>query len=253
MPRKAVKGKKKAFNKSKKVVKTMAVKSMGVPGVVARTGGFRSNFGSGVGEKKTIDTVGPNLVGLNFNTTGAIILLNGVAQGTDYNARIGRKIVNASLYLRGEIFVEAARSLSVSSVVPAQTARLILLYDMQTNGVAPVLTDVLNATGGGSPENIGAQLNLNNRDRFKILKDKCFSFGPFVTDIGGSPSQIGMPLNYCFKIYKKLKLETIFGGTDASVGSITSGAIFLLAIGSNPAGPLDVNFNGSCRIRFMDP
>lgn len=250
MPRKSVKkGKKKFPNKGKKVIKTMGVKTMGVPGVAARTGGFRAGFGSAVGEKKTIDVIGA-LQGVNFNQAGVITLLNGVAQGTDYNARIGRKIVMASIYIRGSIYIEATWNKNVNSIIPSQTARLILIYDMQTNGTAPVLTDILNTAG---TEIESAQLNLNNRDRFKILKDKCFAFDACQTDANGGILGGGMHTDYCFKIYKKLKMETIFGGTDASTGSIVSGALWLLTVGSQPAGATDVNASITSRIRFMDP
>lgn len=257
MPRPAKKKKTYTKKPAQKVTKQMNVRSMGVPGVAPRTGGFRAGYGSKDGEKKTIDipasgTGTGSLTNLNFNSTGSVVLLNGVAQGTDYNARVGRKIVMKSLYVRGMIYIEAAVSGgTLSATIPAQAARLILIADMQTNGAAPGLGDIIQTTG--TSPNIEAQLNLNNRDRFKVLKDKVYTFGTMSTDDGGGISAGVGPAMHSVKIYKKLNMETIFGGTDATIGSITSGGLYLVAIGSVAAGPADVNCRLTSRIRFTDP
>ena len=127
-----------------------------------RTGGFygvQSRLGRN--ELKTID-VAPTQA--EATTTAAITLLNGVATGTDYTARIGRKIRMKSLYMRIQIS-------PVDQVTSDTFVRLLIVYDMQSNGTAPAITDVLNT--GSTVDHF----NLNNRDRFKILMDKCIPIG----------------------------------------------------------------------------
>ena len=128
----------------------------------ARTGGF---FGVGVrrsrDERKVID-VDPALYA--GDTTGSVTLLNGVATGTDFTDRIGRKIVMRSLYLRGTLS-------PVDGITLDNMCRVLIVYDMQSNGAAPAITDVLK-----SATSI-AQLNMNNRDRFRVIMDKQFAVG----------------------------------------------------------------------------
>ena len=126
-----------------------------------RTGGF---FGSwnrpgGLGpELKTIDvsttTISPVAV------AGATVLLNGVAQGSDYTNRIGRKVLLKSMLFRANMYPV----LNTASPI-GNTIRLLLVYDSQTNGALAAVADVLNAATYLQPT------NLNNRDRFRILLD----------------------------------------------------------------------------------
>lgn len=199
-----------------------------------RTGGF---YGPSVrrrtGELKTID-VDPN--GISVTSTPNVVLLNGVAAGTDFTDRIGRKIVMKSLYLRAALY-------PADTVTADSVNRLLIVYDAQTNGAAPIITDVLKSS---SPV---AQLNLNNRDRFKILWDKCISCGgqqnTATQALSNNHNQISI------KKFKKLYHEVLFGGTAATVGSIQTGSIYLITV-SNVAATDQMTMLYSTRIRFED-
>lgn len=199
-----------------------------------RTGGY---FGvaqrRALLERKVID-VDP--ASYAFDTTGSVTLLNGVATGTDFTDRIGRKIIIKSLYLRGIIQ-------PVDNNTGNTLCRMIIVYDNQANGVAPAITDVLKSA---SPV---AQLNMNNRDRFKILVDK--QWGLAVISDAASQSVAGSPTVFSFKKYKKCNLETLFNGTTNAIGSIATGSIYMITVGNQAVG------NGgtgsiSSRIRFAD-
>lgn len=199
-----------------------------------RTGGF---FGvqarRSLNERKVIDVDPANYA---FDTTGSVTLLNGVATGTDFTDRIGRKIVIKSIYVRGMIQ-------PIDNNTGNTLCRMLIVYDMQSNGAAPVITDVLKSA---SP---AAQLNMNNRDRFRVLIDKQWAVA-VISDIATQATG-GAPTVYSLKKYKKCNLEVLFNGTTNAIGSIATGSIYMITVGNQAAG------NGgqgliSSRVRFVD-
>lgn len=198
-------------------------------------------------EKKTIDGTGT----IQVNTTGSFTLLNGCIQGTDYTQRIGRKLVNNSLYIRGYTVTEATNASSPVVVsVGAQMVRMIIFADMQPNGMVPVVGDLLNQA---TPQ---SQLNLTNRDRFKIYCDKQWCFDPFMLSAtAGASYASGSRQIYPIKKYKKLNMETVFNsGNAGTIGDIASGALYMFWIGNLGAGSgIDANAVVSTRVRFLDP
>lgn len=198
-----------------------------------RTGGF---FGAGyrrsINEKKTVD-VAPN--SYVADTTGTVTLLNGIATGTDFTDRIGRKIILKSIFVRGLVG-------PVDTSTGTNCARILIVYDMQANGSAPAVTDILKTADSRD------QINLNNRDRFKILFDKQWTLGPFD---GVTLGYIGAPSVANVKLYRRLNLETLFNGTTAAIGSIATGSIYMVTIG-NQAAANGSSFQVSTRIRFVD-
>lgn len=200
-----------------------------------RTGGF---WGVSQRRQQELKVLDSNAAGFGSacDTTGAVTLINGIATGTDFNARIGRKIVMKSLYMRGW-FRNVDLTCSDSAI------RIVAVYDAQTNGAAPTWSDVFTTS---DPL---AHINLNNRDRFKILYDKSTTLGGISNaatqafSTSGSHGQI--------KKYLKLNHEVIFSGTGATVGSIASGSIYILTLGT--AAPNDGGYvTISTRIRFVD-
>lgn len=180
------------------------------------------------------------------NTTGSITLLAVPVTGADYNARIGRKIMLKSIYCRGYGYQETVAS--GISPIPNQ-ARFMLVADMQPNGAVPSITDILNTADSIS------QLNLNNRDRFRILADKTFVLGPvaYVSTATQSAAIAGAPGPFQVKLYKRLNLEMIFNSVNGgTIADIASGALYAVWIGSRAAGATDANYYGSYRVRYAD-
>jgi len=233
---------KKGFGKSKQQAAAAAVKlaratilsSRRGPVAPIRTGGF---FGvsnrRGRQELKVVDV---DTTASNIISTPTVALLNGVAAGTDFTDRIGRKIVMKSLYFRAYISPQDA-------ITSDHFIRIAIVYDLQTNGTATAWTDVFKETQPTS------QLNLNNRDRFRILYDKSFCAG----STNNTATQANSNGHNCFfmKKFKPLKHEVIFGGTAATVGSIQTGSIYLLMM-SNVATTAGSGLSWSSRVRFYD-
>lgn len=185
-------------------------------------------------ELKTIDTGLVSFAPLD-PTNANFQLLNGVATGTDYTNRIGRKIIVNSMLIRGNFS-------NVINVTDSDGAilRLMVICDEQPNGAAPIITDILQTAHYLAPA------NLNNRGRFKILYDKFLTMNSW--SHSGGVLATGSPGPKTFKLYKRLTLPVIFNGTGATVGSIQTNSIYLVALCSNTT----CNFEFNSRIRFVD-
>lgn len=201
-----------------------------------------------INEKKFFD-IAPATY--QINTTGSITLLCVPVPGTDYTNRIGRKIGIKSVYIRGIVGLSAALTTITTGVTAqGQLLRLIIFVDMQPNGAAPALADLLNNATAN------AQLNPNNRDRFRVIKDKQWAFGRFQWDTtatqtyamtsGNSVAQV--------KCFKRINLQTIFNaGTAGAIADINSGALYMCWVGDQAAGTDTAGAAVvSTRVRFYD-
>lgn len=160
----------------------------------------------------------------------SVTLLNGIARGDEINQRIGREITMRSIQ-----FQYTARVTPTTGV--DQEQRVLLVYDRQTNASALTAAQVLNAVNTLSPR------NLENRKRFKILYDRTFTLnasgeaGSFVTR----------------RFYRRLRHPVTFNsGAAGTVADIVTGSVYLVAIGSQVAGPTAGFVSFSSRIRYSD-
>mgnify|MGYP001276654597 CR=1 FL=1 len=181
-----------------------------------RTGGFYGPQSRFRMEKKVIDTVSANYT---LDTTPDITLLNGVSTGSDFTNRIGRRINVVAIQLRGWFNYAAA----VSSQTP-ELARIMIIEDLQSNGVAPTVADIFNETTAPAT----SYMNLNNRERFKVHHDSIVHL-PAWCSTTATQNTVALPT---VDFYKRVNIPVIFEGTTAAVGSISSGAVYLVALSS---------------------
>lgn len=196
-------------------------------------------------EKKVFDV---DTASYNINSAGFCQNLFQPTMGTDMSNRIGRKTVLKSCYMRGYLAVSNTLATPMTVTNLGSTLnRFIMYWDTQPNGAVPAVTDIIKAA---IPS---AQLNINNRDRFRILADKQISLDPCLFDEANYANCVNQikPI----KLFKRLDLETIFnGGNGGTVADISSGALGVLWINNQPSGQNGpVDFVGSYRIRFADP
>lgn len=197
-------------------------------------------------ELKVIDT---DYAVYTVNSSASITLLNLCALGSDMTNRIGRKYINKSIYVRGYCStIPAAAANKTNTQCIGQLARCILFVDYQPNGASPNSTDVLKEANSGS------QLNLNNRDRFRILWDKTYALGPYVVDTTATQSIMGTCQQVAVvKKFKKINVETIYNSTNAgTIADINSGAIYMMWIGNVSGSTLSSAARVSVRVRFSD-
>lgn len=190
----------------------------------------------GRAELKFVDVTSNNVA---VTTTWQGVLINGIAQGADFNQRIGRKSQMKSILFNGNFFPTTSTANAYQGIY----MRTVIVYDTQPNsGTFPAGTDIFVSNDPNSP------LNLNNRDRFQVLMDVRKQLGSFQTD--ATPKLVaGSPSNAYWNKYKKCNKETVFSGTAATIGSISTGSLYLFFIG---------DFNGVSmidyytRVRFTD-
>lgn len=217
------------------------------PSVVAANAGFlRNRATSGMRvEKKVIDIVS---TGYNIENTGTQLqLLNGCVAGSQNYQRIGRKINLKSLQIHGKINV------ADNNVAAGVTVRLLIVFDKQSNGAAPTYSDIIKSQSitPATSSTVFDMVNLDNRDRFEIIRDLYYTLGGI--DTTATQTWAASPLLTNVNLYIKLgNRETVYNaGTAGSVGDIQSGALyfFLIADQANAAG---ASANLSCRTRFVD-
>lgn len=178
------------------------------------------------GEFKSIDY--SNALAVNTGTT--IALLNGCARGDDIGERDGRETMMKSIQLSGYIAPTVGTGVD-------QQARILLVYDRQTNGVALGSADVLeNADVRGFRK-------LENRKRFKILMDKKFALSA-----SGEANS-----NQVFEFYRRLRHPVTYNsGSAGTVADIATGSLYIVVIGTEVAGATAGLCTFRTRVRFQD-
>lgn len=172
------------------------------------------------------------------DTTGSVTCLNLLATGTDFNTRIGRKVALKSVQVRGTVY-------PVDSATQSGSARVMIVYDDNPNGGSiAAISDILQASEGD------AFMNLNNRDRFKVIADFHLPIGR--VDSTATQSYAVAPGIHAINCFKKLNHPVIFNNTTtATIGAIQQGALLLVTLGSQGAG-LGAQAQLTCRVRFSD-
>lgn len=172
------------------------------------------------------------------------VLLNGIAAGALTSQRVGRKVVLKKLSVRW--MMDSATPLISTPF------RILVFYDKQPNGAAPLITDVLNLN------TIQGNVNLNNSDRFIILKDY------YPSAEGGQGYAMIMPTagngsnGQCGKFNLKFPgggLQEQFLLSNDLIGDISTGAIFITWAmtgrqTTSAGNPYTLTINA--RVRFTD-
>lgn len=178
-------------------------------------------------EKKYNDTSLASGSILNLAGPAVPLLINGVAQGTDANQRVGRKINWDSILIR--------LRLTVGATPTSDSYRIMLVVDKQANAAAATAANMLESTAFTTAN------NMANRARFVTLWDK-----KGVVTTGGDNSVV------IEELYLRKKFQTIYSGTGATIGDITSGALYLLVFGSLAVTATQLVATGYIRLRYLD-
>lgn len=201
---------------------------------VARTRGFWDPYTSTSiwqANQKIHDGLQDQTIGVV--TVASINLLNGIAAGDDYNQRDGRRVIMDMLHLRADFFYAAT-----ASAHPADHVRVLVVYDKQPNGVLLVQSDLFVGASGDS------FYNPNNLGRLDILYDQDWTL-PQVSAAGTAP--VLFP-----KINRKIMIKrgVQYSGTTSAISSISSGALYLVTLGSQVSGANNTVLSASSRLTF---
>jgi len=166
--------------------------------------------------------------------TGSSFLLNGIGVGAQVYNRLGRQILMKSLLLNVAITQQ-------NGAVNGQTCRYMIVYDRQANTGAQVNSQILdNSTGVPWTQKVK---NLDNAQRFLILRDKTFIVKPNLEGEG----------QYQINDYIKLNLPVQFNaGNTGAIGDIQTGSLYLWFFCQAPLGLINLKFVGASRLHFHD-
>jgi len=181
---------------------------------------------------------------------GAVTPLNLIRAGSSFFNRRGRRIEMKSIRISGILD-------AIATAVDGY-ARIMVVYDSQTNGALPTIADVLQSTdqAGTNTTTAFSGANLNTRDRFVILRDiriqtpsQTFTAGVITNP--GIQEQTKMQVN--FDEYIRLNgLVTQFRADSAPavIGDIATGGLFLITYGSLTTAAFQATLE--TRLRFHD-
>jgi len=214
------------------------------------------------GEVKCVDVAAGNII---VPMAGIVTWIPMPQEGSSFYNRIGRRIRAKSLEVKGYVYNTLTNTSAKNEL---NYMRFMVVYDRQVNGANPSFSDVIQAynNAGGTTNTALDGMNMNNRDRFMILRDWKIVLPPVgvagvaTTYSDGIVTQASAKedrgsLN--FHDYIKLKgLETQFKGTSnpSVVGDVSTGAYFFVACTfdetspANPAWGIKV----ATRFKFLD-
>jgi len=224
---------------------TRAAPRMFRPGFDRTGGGYKRalyNPNADKAEIKNYDVL--NTIALVFGnplavstgaTSGACLDL--LTQGVGENQRIGRKICVKNIHYRGNVeYIPQVGSEAWDRAV------IMIILDTQCNGAFPANppTDVFSSTNPSA-----FLLNLDNSNRFRVLKSWSHDFNATVQDVGGATlaNQIAH-----VDLYVPMNMEVVYSANTGAIAELRDNNIFL-AFGS--ANGL-CQFGGSSRVRFTD-
>jgi len=176
-------------------------------------------------EIKAIDIAETNYVFRDPNSASAIYLLNGIQTGAGFYNRVGSRIEMKNLQLNGFLGPNSA----ATSTTPTNL-RVLIVYDRQPTGALPVISDILQdrdqlgaaSTGGLS------HINLDNRDRFSILRDMRWAV-PTVTAGVVTGVAPGVGDTWTVNVFMKLKglgVHYKSSTNPCTIADIATGALY---------------------------
>lgn len=202
------------------------------------------------GEIKSLDLAGTTYT---LNSTASITPLNLIRAGTSFFNRIGRKVEMKSLHFKA--FIQPIRTVAASDYV-----RVMIVYDSQTNGALPAISDIIQDTDQSGTNNTTAlsSTNLNNRDRFRVLCDYRIVM-PSQTVTAGQISTPGWidpvsTFNDLERFIPMKGLHTVYKADSAPavIGDIATGGLYLVTYAGQASGSEGFNLYANLRLRYRD-
>lgn len=163
------------------------------------------------------------------NTGWYVIPASLMAEGTEYNTRIGRKIKAKSLFLRGQVKINPSAT--------STTVRMICFWDRASNGAVPNPSDVMQTNN-----DLQSPLDIDNAGtRFIVFADKTWDLS-----INGTRVK-------SFKVFRRLKQLITFNGSSNTSSQLTTGHVYVMFF-SNETSAADkrAEVNFWSRFTFTD-
>jgi len=164
-------------------------------------------------EEKKFEVDGTGTV----TTTPTVINLSNIAQGTDYNNRVGDSILTQDLEVRVV--------LSGNAIVNGHYGRVLIVRDKESQGTDPLLSDVLASISNY----MVAPANPLYRQRYNVLYDEVFSINNPVGLATAGTSTNYLPTRLVLPPYKRKQNQHIrYDSTAGADASNLEGQLFLM-------------------------
>lgn len=202
---------------------------------------------AGAERKYTDSGISQSIVYDGAGAGSHVFLLNaGIAQGSGVSQRVGNKIKFVSIQLELSFYQQ------VTSV--SQRLRCLVVHDNAPNGVSPTLSQILASVSNAA----FSHMNLSFRERFRVVLEETFTLGGcYSVAVGDPPVTSGYfalsPGTANVSRFVKTDITTIFSDGAIGIGSIQSGAIYLLVLASRSASSAEgFAFQWATRMRYID-
>lgn len=187
-------------------------------------------------------------------TQSNVILISGVAEGTDYNQRVGRSVSHKYIQIR-VIINQQPQSAAANTFGDAGFWSIVL--DRQPNGALSSFTNIYDTSAGAAVPGLAFRNTALYQDRFIVLAREEWSTGSTVTGNVGSTGGSGAAPYVCERFVDLTKKigrdgQQKFNGTDATISSINEGALLFVVASSNSTANVPISVIGNAKYRFTD-
>jgi len=205
------------------------------PGYLRMTGAYSMTI-PGSPEQKYIDLP---FTAEGTSTAAKRFHLCQIAQATGESGRIGAKVQCTRINCR---FTLLRNSLSQAVTGLGASTRIILLIDKQANGALPTAVEIL------KNDDFYSYYNLNNTNRFIILKDKVITQNHSSAIQTASTTGVwNRPISF-FKYSRKISVPITYNNTTGAVTEVKSQNLVMLMVSTDASSTLD----GYTRVRYLD-
>jgi len=209
-------------------------------------------------ELKSVDSH----IDVTFNAaSGNLVAIGMPIQTPSFFGRIANRTRGVAIEIRGIVGLTATNSNPISN----QVGRMLVIYDRQPNGTPPSAPDILKdyAYDGSTITNEYSKLNMTNRDRFLILRDRPIFFAAVGAN-GGAPGGYNMLIvndpnasnvpTFLVNEHIELKgLQTQYSASSiGSTADVSTGAYYILTIDQTGAGEGAFALDAHCRYKYYD-
>lgn len=203
--------------------------------------GYFGKFGSHVGSAYSMAKKALSLINVEYKyhdvkdiadsipNTSTIVPLSIIGQGDTSQTRDGDSVRCKRLDLNVRFRINSSATVS--------TVRVMLVLDLQTNSSQFALSDLLADTSTAAII-MQTPLNLNNRRRFRVWFDKCYTI-----DQDMRPEVI-------IKYHKQLAMKLLFDGTAGTIADCPSKSLHLIYTSDEPTNQPTITYYS--RLRYID-
>jgi len=205
--------------------------------------------------KRSVD----DFIDQRFGSNMTPLCLCPVKQGAGFNERVGEQIILKTIHIKAHI---ASDWLTNADPTVPTHLRLMLIYDREANGGTPTIGDILldvDEDGNGTT-GVFAGLNLRERKRFHIFRDKRLYYSGAVPGAGiaglnfqiitGEIAAQGTEIDWYVKLND---LNQDYKAATAEKGSISTGTLWLVALSNSNLTNSRAVVQGSARLRYTLP